>query len=100
MAAPRSWYSLEEVGSGLRQSETGDVDVDPLVVEGDQAGDGQQLAGRVVIGPGEILVAVAHRVTGAHRPVAAGETLVRARRLGLGGHQMLEGDIGAVEVVA
>ena len=63
MAAPRSWYSLEEVGSGLWQPKTVDVEVDPLVVEGDQAGDGQQLAGRVVIGPGEILVAVAHRIT-------------------------------------
>jgi hypothetical protein len=40
MAAPRSWYSREEVGSGLWQPKTVDVEVDPLVVEGDQAGDG------------------------------------------------------------
>src|SRR5271166_3649955 len=65
LAALRSWCSLEEVGSGLRQPETVDVDVDLFVVEGDQAGDGQQLAGRVVVGPREILVAVPHLVAGA-----------------------------------
>src|SRR5258708_32863230 len=96
MAAPRSWYSLEEVGPGLWQPETVDVEVDPLVVEGDQAGDGQQLAGRVVIGPREVLVDVAHRA-GEHRPVAAGDALVRAGRLGAGEHELAEGATGAIE---
>src|ERR1700733_1552312 len=63
-AALRSWWSFEEVGSGLRQPEAVDVDVGLFVVEGDQAGDGLQLAGRVVVGPRKVLVALAHRVTG------------------------------------
>src|ERR1700716_4330441 len=58
--------SPEEVSSGLGQPLAVDVDVDLLVVEGDQACDGQQLAGREVVGPRQVLVAVAHRVTGAH----------------------------------
>src|ERR1700730_5291475 len=54
--------SLEEVSSGLGQPLAVDVDVDLLVVEGDQAGDGQQLAGRERVGPREILVTLAHPV--------------------------------------
>ncbi len=86
--------------SGAGQPHAVHVDIGLLVVEGDQARDGQQLAGGKVVGPGEILVAVAHFITGAHRPVGAGDALVRAGRLGAGGHEMTEVDIGAIEVVA
>src|SRR5258706_15357519 len=92
--------SAEEVGSGPRQPDAVDVDVDLLVVEGDQSGGRLHLAGREVVGPREILVAVTHLITNAYRPVAAGDALVRARRLGTGGHEVLEGDVGPIEVVA
>src|SRR2546429_9976317 len=69
--------------------------VDHLVVEGDQAGDGQQLAGREVVSPGQVLV---HAAADPDRPVAAGPSLV-----GTGGHGVarpprLEADIGPVEL--
>src|ERR1700747_3802623 len=87
------------MGPGAGQPHAVDVEVDLLVVEGDQARDGLQLAGGEVIGPGEILVAVAHFVAAAHRPVGAGDAFVRAGRPGAGGHEMTEVDIGAGEVV-
>ena len=46
----------EEVRIGLLEPLAGDEDVHGFVVERDQAGDGQQLAGREVVGPREILV--------------------------------------------
>ena len=47
--------------------------VDSLVVERDQPGDRQQLAGREVVGPGDVGVA---RVTEVRGPVAAGGALI------------------------
>jgi site-specific DNA recombinase len=71
--------------------------VDFLVVERDQPGDRQQLAGREVVGPGDVGVA---RVTEVRGPVAAGGALI-----GTGGQRVGRGEVGevdfsAVEVVA
>src|SRR5207342_3821916 len=71
--------------------------VDLLVVEGDQAGDGQQLAGREVVAPGQVRVSSAARLDG---PVAAGRALVRAGGHGASGDQVGEVDLGAAQVVA
>src|SRR5947207_15518683 len=73
-----------------------EVGVDLLVVEGDQAGDGQQLAGREVVSPGQVLV---HGPAGPDRPVAAGHALVGTGGHGVARDQMLEADVGAVDVV-
>src|SRR5262249_17398508 len=91
---------LAEVGAGPRQPDSVDVKVDLLVGEGDQSGDGLHLAGWEVVGPREILVALTHLVTDAYRPVSAGHTLVWACRLGAGRHEVLEGDVGPIEVIA
>jgi hypothetical protein len=48
--------------------------VDLLVVEGDEAGDRQQLTGREVIAPGEVGV---YLIAGDDRPALAGPSLVR-----------------------
>ena len=65
----------EEVRLGPVQPLSVQRDVDLLVVEGDQAGDGQQLAGREVVAPGQVRV---HRAADPDGPVAAGLALVRA----------------------
>src|SRR5712691_6640852 len=73
-----------------------DERVDLLVVEGDHAGDGQQLPGGEVVRPGQVLV---HGAAGLDRPVAAGRPLVRARGHRAGGDQVLEADISPADVV-
>jgi hypothetical protein len=45
---------LREVGGRAVESLPGEEDVDFLVVEGDQPGDGQQLPGREVVAPGDV----------------------------------------------
>ncbi len=56
-------------------------DVYFFVVERDEAGDGLQLAGGEVVGPGEVRVNAAANLD---RPVAAGGALVRALGDGVG----------------
>src|ERR1700761_6458889 len=93
------------MGPRAAQRAAVDLDVELLVVEGDHPGDRQQLAGREVIGPGQVLMfaadgpAVGARVE-CDRPVSAGYPLVRAGRPGLAGYQVSEVDVGAVDVVA
>ena len=66
--------------------------VDFLVVERDQPGDRQQLAGREVVGPGDVGVA---RVTEVRGPVAAGRALI-----GTGGQRVGRGEVGEVDFSA
>src|SRR5580704_2188547 len=93
----RRGRSREEVGLGPLQLLSVQGDIDLLVVEGDQSGDGQQLAGREVVTPGQIGMYRAGRPDG---PVAAGRALVRARSHGIAGDQVGEVDVGSAQVVA
>src|SRR5919106_3013741 len=72
-------------------------DVDLLVVEGDQAGDRQDRRGGKVIRPGHIRL---NLLVCDERPVAGRLALVRAARDRRRGLQVLEANVGAVEVVA
>ena len=74
--------SFEEVGGRPGEELAVEGDVDLLVVEGDQAGDGEELAGGEVVGPGQVRVG---RVADRDVPVAAGRALVRAGGDGVGG---------------
>jgi hypothetical protein len=67
-----------------------------FVAEGDQTGDGQELAGWEVVGPCEVLV---HGAADADRPVSAGGALVGAGGDGVGGDEVLGVDLCRVEVV-
>ena len=71
--------------------------VDFLVVERDQPGDRQQLAGREVVGPGDVGVA---QVTEVRGPVAAGGALIGTGGQRAGRGKVGEVDFSAVEVVA
>src|SRR5207248_5984058 len=75
------------------QALTVEVGVDHLVVERDQAGNRQQLPGREVVRPGQVLV---YGAVGLDRPVAAGHPLVGAGRHGVARDQVLEADVGPV----
>src|SRR5262252_490096 len=86
----------EEVRLGLLEPLAGYEDVHGFVVERDQAGDGQELAGWKVVGPREILV---DRVAHADRPISACRALVRAASDGAAWRQVLEVDLRRVEVV-
>src|SRR5580704_6916419 len=95
-ASPRTFVRSEEVRLRALKQLVADEDVDLLVVEGDHAGNGQELPGGKVVGPRQVLM---HRIADLYRPVAAGYALVGARGHGVGGGQVLEADIGPADVV-
>ncbi len=70
------------MGLGPLKQLTVEERVDLLVVEGDHAGDGQELAGGKVVRPGQVLVP---RAADPDRPVTAGHPLVGARGHRVGG---------------
>lgn len=92
----RTNQALAELSVRPRQGDAVDGEVDLLVVKRHQAGDRGNGGQWIVIRPGQVAV---HGVADAHRLIARRRPLVRTQRLRRGGLQMLESDVGRIDVI-